>query len=68
MEIPWERVDAETLHAIIEDFVTREGTDYGAKEVSLDRKVDQVMAQLRLGSAFLTYDSATETVSVNLRD
>ena len=32
MIIPYKELGAETLTAIIEDFVSREGTDYGAVE------------------------------------
>jgi hypothetical protein len=36
----------EALRGVIEAFVTREGTDYGAQEVPLDTKVCQVRQQL----------------------
>jgi uncharacterized protein YheU (UPF0270 family) len=32
----------EALHGVIEAFLTREGTDYGAREVSLATKIWQV--------------------------
>jgi uncharacterized protein YheU (UPF0270 family) len=42
----------------------REGTDYGAHEVSLESKVAQVLGQLRRGEAHITFDPATESVNV----
>ena len=39
LEIPVGRLDGETLRRLIEEFVTREGTDYGTREKSLDQKV-----------------------------
>ncbi len=37
-------VSADLLRSIAEEYVLREGTDYGAVEVGLDSKVDQVLA------------------------
>ena len=53
-----------TLRAVVESFVLREGTDYGAHETSLDAKVAQVLLQLRRGQAHITFDPATESVNV----
>jgi uncharacterized protein YheU (UPF0270 family) len=54
----------DTLRAVIESFVLREGTDYGVHETSLDDKVAQVLIQLRRGEAQITFDPATESVNV----
>ena len=49
---------------IVEEFVLREGTDYGHREYELQSKVAAVMRQLESGSAELTFDPTTETTSV----
>lgn len=54
----------ETLRAVVESFVLREGTDYGRHETPLDAKVAQVMAQLLRGEAQIVFDPGTETVSI----
>jgi len=54
----------DTLRAVIESFVLREGTDYGLHETSLEAKVAQVLLQLRRGEAHITFDPATESVNV----
>ena len=56
MEIPWRQLSDEALTAVIEEFVTREGTEYGAKDFSLAEKVAQIRAQLRDGTLALDYD------------
>lgn len=61
MEIPWQKLTDETLTAIIEEFVTREGTEYGARDYSLAEKVAQVRAQLRDGKLGLDYDPDSAT-------
>jgi uncharacterized protein YheU (UPF0270 family) len=54
----------DTLRAVIESFVLREGTDYGLHETSLEAKVAQVLMQLRRGEAHVAFDPATESVNV----
>jgi uncharacterized protein YheU (UPF0270 family) len=57
-------VEPNTLRAVIESFVLREGTDYGAHETSLEDKVAEVLIQLRRGEAHITFDPATESINV----
>ncbi|NDC38759.1 MAG: YheU family protein [Proteobacteria bacterium] len=64
MEIPYDRLSAEVLRKIIEEFVLREGTDYGEQQFSLDQKVSHVEAQLRKRAVVVVYDQVTETVSL----
>ena len=54
----------DTLRAVIESFVLREGTDYGLEETSLDAKVAQVLAQVRRGDAHVVFDAATDSVTI----
>jgi uncharacterized protein len=54
----------DTLRAVVESFVLREGTDYGVHETSLEDKVAQVLMQLRRGEAHITFDPATESINV----
>jgi uncharacterized protein YheU (UPF0270 family) len=57
-------LEPDTLRAVIESFVLREGTDYGVHETSLEAKVAQVLMQLRRGEAHITFDPVTESVNV----
>ncbi len=66
MIIPYKELGAETLTAIIEDFVSREGTDYGAVESTFATKIAQVMRQLENGEATITFDAESETCSIVL--
>ncbi len=54
----------ETLRAVIESFVLREGTDYGLHETSLDDKVLQVLGQLKRREAYVVFDPSTASVSI----
>ncbi len=64
MEIPHRQLSAEALRGVIEEFVTREGTDYGAVSVCLPEKVRQVREQLDRGDALLVYDPETSTCNI----
>jgi uncharacterized protein YheU (UPF0270 family) len=63
VEVPWKQLPADTLHRVIEEFITREGTDYGY-EVPLEAKVAEVMKQLQRGKAAIVFDPNAETVSL----
>lgn len=68
MEIPPEQLSDAALRGIIEEFITREGTEYGASEVPLDSKVANVAAQIRRGEVVIDFDPITDTVDIRLRD
>lgn len=64
MEIPYQQLPADVLRAVIEDFVTREGTDYGHEDYSLENKIEQVMASLKNKKAIVTFDTDSETCTI----
>ena len=64
MMIPHRRLSPDALRGVIEAFVTRERTDYGAQEVPLTTKVFQVRQQLDAGTVVLVYDEATESCTI----
>ena len=66
IEVPTAELAPETLQALVESFVLREGTDYGVQEVTLASKVAQVLRQLRRGEARIVFDPATESVDIRV--
>ena len=64
IKIPYEELEQEMLQALVEEFVTREGTDYGHSEVGLETKVKEVLEQLVGHSAFVTFDPQSETATI----
>ena len=64
IEIPADRLSADALSAVIEEFILREGTDYGVSEVSLQNKIDQVRRQLSNGDVLITFDPVTENCNL----
>ena len=59
LRIPPEKLSPATLRAVIEELVTRDGTDYGASELSLEKKVAQVREEIASGKAILLFDRET---------
>ncbi|MBU2427710.1 MAG: YheU family protein [Gammaproteobacteria bacterium] len=69
MLIPYQQLNPDTLQALIEAFVLREGTDYGDSELSLAEKVAMVMSQIQRGSVVICYSEEEESVDLlNERD
>jgi uncharacterized protein len=64
LNIPWNQLQPETLRALIEEFVSREGTDYGHREVSFEAKVEQVHRLLESGKAKVVFDPETESCDI----
>ena len=64
VQVPIAALSAEALHGLVEAFVLREGTEYGAHDVPLATKVAQVMQQLERGEAQVIFDPGTETVDI----
>lgn len=62
--VPYTELAADLLHAVIESFVLREGTDYGEKEFSLQDKVNRVFTQLKRGDAEIIFDPNTDSVTI----
>ncbi len=64
MEIPYKELQQNTLENLIEEFVSREGTDYGVQVYSMQDKVRHVMRQLEQGSAYIDYDAETSSCNI----
>jgi len=58
------RLSPDALRGLVEEYVTREGTDYGPLSWSLEEKVEQVLGQLDRGEARIVFDLELETASL----
>lgn len=68
MMIPHRQLSPEALQGLIEEFVTREGTDYGECEIPLQSKVVQVRKRLDNGSCVIFYDPEDGGITLLTRD
>lgn len=60
MIIPYERLNVDALRGVIEEFVTRDGTEL----TDVGVKVEQVKHQLDKGTLVITYDARTKTCNI----
>ena len=64
IDVPYERLDPETLRNVIQEFVTRDGADWGETGCTLEDKVGQVMHQLRSRKVKIVFDLNSETTNI----
>ena len=68
VQIPVSALSHQALDGLIEEFVTRDGTDYGTEERSLGDKKDAVRRQLDCGDIVIVFDPETETSNIIAED
>src|SRR5258706_12605493 len=68
VEIPFDALSPAALAGVIDAFVLREGTDYGARETDLAAKTAQVRAQLESGEASIVFDPGSQSVTLLTRE
>lgn len=66
MLIPYDQLEPDTLTRLIEDFVTREGTDNG-DETSLQTRVLRVRHALTKGQAVIFFDLESQQCQLMLK-
>ncbi len=60
LQVPVTRLAEDVLQALLEEYASRDGTDYGEQEQTLDKKVDSLRAQLDGGRLVILYESDGE--------
>jgi uncharacterized protein YheU (UPF0270 family) len=62
--VPHSQLPPQTLRAVIESFVLREGTEYGARDFTLEEKVAHVIGQLERGVAQVIFDPESQSIDI----
>ena len=62
--IPYKQLSDAALTGLIEEFVTRNGTDSGYTRGSLEENVAMVRRQLDAGQALIVYDERTQSCNI----
>ncbi len=66
--IPHHQLRAETLEALIEEFVTRDGAVHGHADTPLAAQIDAVRRQLESGKVVIVFDEASESCTMMCAD
>ena len=64
LQIPIDSLSPEALAGLVEEFVTRDGTDYGLLEKTLAEKKSAILRQLQRGEAIIVFDPESETCNI----
>jgi len=64
IEIAYDQLSSDALYGVIKEFVTRDGTDYGEREVPLETKISDVLGQLKSGKAVIVFDPEMESCNI----
>ncbi|MEL0659726.1 YheU family protein [Psychromonas arctica] len=64
MRIPYQQLDETTLNNLIEQYILREGTDYGEVEFSLQEKTLQITQQIKNEEIYIMYSELNESVTL----
>ncbi len=62
--IPPEDLSSEALHGLLAEFVTRDGTDYGVQELTLETKVSRLRKQVLAKDVLIVFHVPTEQVNL----
>jgi uncharacterized protein YheU (UPF0270 family) len=62
--VDYHDLSPDALRGLIEEFVSREGTDYGLRERSFEDKVRDVERQLESGEARIVFDLLEESANI----
>ena len=63
IEIPLNELSADALQGVLEEYVSRDGTDYGELELSLQQKTQRLLQQWQRKEVVLVFDNDTESTS-----
>ncbi|MBJ6799727.1 YheU family protein [Geomonas propionica] len=64
VEVPWDRLNPDTLRNVVSEFVTRDWEEIGLCSYTLDEKIEQVLTQLKTRRAALVYDPLSNTCNI----
>jgi uncharacterized protein YheU (UPF0270 family) len=64
VEVPYTALSPEALRGLVEEFVTRDGTDYGVRERTVEEKVRDVMRQIERGEVKIMFDPASRSANL----
>ncbi|WP_022957361.1 YheU family protein [Spongiibacter tropicus] len=64
LEIPWQKLSEDAFEGMLQEMVSRDGTDYGEQELSEAEKIAQLREALKSERAFIAFCPETESWSV----
>ena len=60
VQVPLNRLSEDVFQALLEEFASRDGTDYGAVELTLEQKAGNLRRQLEREEVAILFDTESE--------
>jgi uncharacterized protein len=64
VDIPYHRLNPDTLRSLIQEFVTRDGSGWSDTDGTLEDKVGQILQQLRDKKVKVVFDLRSQTANI----
>jgi len=64
IQIPYEQLSETALTGVLEEYITREGTDYGMIERGVESQLDKARALLKSGKVIIVFDEVHERCQI----
>ena len=64
LQIPYEQLSEVALTGVLEEYITREGTDYGMIERGVESQLDKARALLKSGKVIIVFDEVHERCQI----
>ena len=64
IEVPYLDINPETLRNMIEEFVSRDGSDWGDTGGSMEDKIKQVLRQFESGKIKVVFDLTSQSANI----
>ena len=58
--VPPEQLSDEALSGVLQEYISREGTDYGLREITFEAQLEQAKSAMLDGECILIFDRQTE--------
>jgi uncharacterized protein len=68
VEVPHGALSQEALDGLVDEFITREGTDYGAREHTFEEKRASVLRLINAGTVVIVFDPESESTTLVRRE
>ena len=64
LQIPYEQLSEVALRGVLEEYITREGTDYGMIERGVESQLDKARSLLKAGKVIIIFDEVHERCQI----
>ncbi|MGB5326022.1 MAG: YheU family protein [Pseudomonadales bacterium] len=68
LRVPVSALSTDALQGLLEEFASRDGTDYGQQEITLEQKVLQIRRALERGDCAIVFDENSESCQIVTRE